>query len=203
MKYTIQTIVCGAYQENAYLLCAEDGCILIDPGDDLPRLQAALQGKTLRAILLTHGHFDHMLSAQPLEKSFGAPVYAHPSELEMLSSVHLSAYDSMNASQPCPKAFSARALSDSFAVCGIRFDVLHTPGHTGGSVCFYDGENGILFSGDTLFSGGFGRMDLPTGSPKQMRVSLKKLLDLPVGTRVLCGHGSETTIANERARYRL
>lgn len=205
MKYTVQTIVCGAYQENAYLLCPEGGsdCVLIDPGDDLNALKTALAGKTLKAILLTHGHFDHMLSAQPLAQITGAPVCAHPLEQEMLSSIHLSAYDSMTASQPCPRDFEADDLADEISVCGISFRVLHTPGHTTGSVCFYDAENSILFSGDTLFFAGFGRMDLPGGSAMQMRSSLKALFELPGNTRVLCGHGPETTIADERGRYRL
>ena len=207
MKYTIQTIVCGAYQENAYLLCPEGRteAVLIDPGDDLTALRRALSasGRRLGGILLTHGHFDHMLSAQPLSRITGAPVYVHPEDQELLCDADKNAYDPGCASQPCPKGFEADELEDEIAVCGIRFRVLHTPGHTRGSVCYYDEENGNLFSGDTLFCAGFGRMDLYGGSHRDMRNSLRALFALPGEIRVLPGHSCETRIDAERARYHL
>jgi len=207
MKYTIESLVCGAYQVNAYLLCPEGtkDAVLIDPGDDIARLKGALadSGRRLKAILLTHGHFDHMLSAQPLSAVTGAPVYVHEMDQEMLCDAQLNAYNEMAAYQPCPVDFEADELEDEIEAAGIRFKVLHTPGHTRGSVCFYDAENNVLFSGDTLFCAGFGRMDLPGGSAAQMRQSLRTLFELPGNTRVLCGHGYETTIGNEKTRYRL
>lgn len=207
MKYEIVPIVCGLYQENAYLLCPEctRDAVLIDPGDDLPALKRALErsGRTLRAILLTHGHFDHMLSAQPLSRITGAPVYVHALDQELLCDPEKCAYDPGCAAQRCPVDFEADELEEEIEVCGIRFRVLHTPGHTRGSVCFYDGENGALFCGDTLFCAGFGRMDLYGGSPAQMRASLRSLFELPGDTRAYCGHGPSTTIADERGRYSL
>lgn len=207
MKYTIQTIVCGPYQENAYLLCPEGsrGAVLIDPGDDLPLLKRRLSesGRMLKGILLTHGHFDHMLSAQPLSKITGAPVYIHEEDAEMLCDDAKNAYDALSASQRSPVDFEADALGAEIEIAGIGFQVIHTPGHTRGSVCFYDAENGVLFSGDTLFCAGFGRMDLYGGSPSQMRASLRKIFALPGKTRVLCGHGYETLIDDERRRYNL
>ena len=207
MKYTITRIECGMYQENAYLLCPEEGgkAVLIDPGDDLNRIKRYLadSGRVLGAILLTHGHFDHMLAAEPLNKITGANVYVHAGDENMLCDARLNAYDPNVSSQPCPKDLEAEILEDSVELFGLHFDVLHTPGHTPGSVCYYDKENKVLFSGDTLFCAGFGRMDLPGGSAKEMRSSLRMLFDLPGDVKVYSGHGCETTIGDERGRYHL
>ena len=207
MKYEIKPVLCGPYQENAYLLCPEGtkDALLIDPGDDLNALKRALEasGCTLKAILLTHGHFDHMLAAQPLSRITGATVYVHPQDQELLCDGDKNAYDPGCASLPCPEDFEAEELEDEIEVCGLRFRVLHTPGHTRGSVCYYDEENGILFSGDTLFCAGFGRMDLYGGSPAQMRASLRSLFELPEETQVYCGHGPMTSIRSEKRRYSL
>ena len=207
MKYSIQTIICGAYQENAYLLCPEgvDTAVLIDPGDGEAALLRGIEesGRKLDAILLTHGHFDHMLAAQPLAKATGAPVYVHAEDIELLCDPEINGFDPGCTILPNPVGLDAVALEEEIEVCGIRFKVMHTPGHTKGSVCYYDEENGLLFSGDTLFRAGFGRMDLYGGSPRQMRESLRALFALPGETKVYAGHGSDTTIAAERGRYHL
>lgn len=207
MKYSVKTIVCGAYQENCYMLCPEGSAdaVLIDPGDDLFALKRALgdAGKTLKAILLTHGHFDHILSAQPLSRITGCPVYVHEKDEELLCDEAKNGYDATCSTQPSPGEMIADLLEGEICAAGISLRVLHTPGHTKGSVCYYDPENGLLFSGDTLFCAGFGRMDLYGGSPASMRQSLRMLFGLPGETRVYSGHGPETTIAAERQRYRL
>ena len=207
MKYTIHPLSCGMYQENCYMLCPEGtkDAVLIDPGDDLSLLKRSLTeaGRTLKAILLTHGHFDHMLAAQPLSRITGAPVYIHEKDMDMLCDEKKNAYNAMCSSLPSPVELLADPLEDVVSAAGITFGVLHTPGHTKGSVCFYDRENAVLFSGDTLFCAGYGRMDLYGGSPAEMRESLRRLFRLPGETKVYSGHGCDTTIAMERQRYNL
>lgn len=189
----IERIVCGAYAENAYCI---DGELLIDPGDDLPTLARIAGG--IKAILLTHGHFDHMLAAEELQKRTGVPVYVHPLDAPMLSDASLSAYNPEVSSLPQPGHIACTAYPESL----FGFRVLHTPGHTPGSVCLYHEAEKVLFSGDTLFRAGFGRTDLAGGSMHQLLSSLRTLLALPRDVRVYPGHGESTTIDEECRRYR-
>ena len=189
----IERIVCGAYAENAYCI---DGELLIDSGDDLPALARLAGG--IKAILLTHGHFDHMLAAEELQKRTGVPVYVHPLDVPMLSDASLSAYNPEVSSLPQPGHIACTAYPESL----FGFRVLHTPGHTPGSVCLYREEEKVLFSGDTLFQAGFGRTDLAGGSMHQLLSSLRTLLALPRDVRVYPGHGESTTIDEECRRYR-
>jgi glyoxylase-like metal-dependent hydrolase (beta-lactamase superfamily II) len=188
----IQRVLCGAYQENAYVV---NGNILIDPGDGLEALLAACPHP--RVILLTHGHFDHMLAAEEIQRRTGAPVYIHGADAEMLSDAALSMYDAGVASLPMPAAIAHRAYGASFE----NFRVIHTPGHTPGSVCLYDAAEGVLVSGDTLFRAGFGRTDLAGGSMSRMISSIRALFRLPAETVAYPGHGESTTLAEERGRY--
>lgn len=207
MNVTVQGIPCGAYEANAFLICApnREDCILIDPGDDLERLRTAIarSGRTLVAILLTHGHFDHILAVSPLAKETGATVYIHEGDMEMLNDSILNSYNAMVCVLPAPGDIIAEPLEETLETAGVHIRVLNTPGHSRGSCCFYLEEEKLLFSGDTLFYEGFGRMDLHGGSPAQMRESLRRLFELPGEVKVYCGHGASTTIAVERARYRL
>ena len=204
-------VLCGAYGENAYIVRAVDApkCVLVDPGDGLAAIETALTaaGCPLGAILLTHGHFDHTLAAGVLARKHGVPVYIHADDLDMLEDPRRNAYDAMAATLPSPTGVGAAAYpagdGEAFSVCGLTFTLLHTPGHTPGSVCLYDEAHAVLFSGDTLFSMGYGRTDLPGGSDAQMYASLLRLFRLPEGVRVLPGHGGETTISREKRRYRL
>jgi len=203
----IRTIVCGAYAENAYLVSRKDrtDMLLIDPGDDLARLRAAMQssGKDLSAILLTHGHFDHMLAAAPIAKEYNCPVYAHTLEIPGLLDAQRNLYDPQVSSLPAPENLAALSYENSIDIAGIGLQVLLTPGHTQGSVCLYAQTDAVIFTGDTLFLAGYGRVDLFGGSAMAMRRSLKTLFMLPDATRVFPGHGADTTIYAEKARYGL
>lgn len=188
----IKRVVCGAYQENAYIV---GGDIIIDPGDDLEALLMAAPNP--RAILLTHGHFDHMLAAGEIQKKFGVPVYVHEQDGAMLGDGEAAVYDASVARLPMPRDIKWQRYEDEI----FGFKVLHTPGHTRGSVCLYNETEGLLFSGDTLFCAGYGRTDLPGGNMREMADSLIGLMALPGNTRVLPGHGGETTIGSECRRY--
>lgn len=202
----IRTIPCGLYQANAYLVGRgdRDDCVVIDPGDDAGKLLAAVGDRKLAAIVLTHGHFDHVLAAHPLAEATGAPVYIRAEDIEMLNDPALNGLSELTGgrAENLP-LIRAVPLGTSLDAAGIDFAVLPTPGHSKGSACLYLEGEGVLFSGDTLFEAGYGRMDLHGGDSRAMLESLKALFALPGETRVYPGHGGATTIARERARYRL
>ena len=180
----------GAYQTNCYLVWDEASptCVVIDPGyePDTVLAEAKKLGKEIAAILLTHGHFDHVGGVKDLAAETGCKVYLNEAELSM------------------PPQMTAGSLyytnlygeGDYVEEAGLSFKVLHTPGHTPGSVCLRC-EN-ALFSGDTLFWGSCGRTDLPGGSWSTIRTSLKRLADLPGDFEVYPGHGDSTTLSFER-----
>ena len=201
----IRRAVCGAYQTNAYIVCPEgaQSAFVVDPGDCIDRLRLAVQkaGRPVEALLLTHGHFDHTLGAQPLQEDTGAIAYISAEDAEMLEDPDLSAYDPAVCALTPPTDLDTAFYGTTVKVCGLTLQVLATPGHSKGSVCLYEPEGKILFSGDTLFCAGFGRMDLHGGSQRAMMDSIRRLFTLPDDTLVLPGHGGETTIGAEKRRY--
>lgn len=206
MSIDIRRVLCGLLQENCYIAQIEgrDDCVVIDPGDDFPKLKAAIGVRSLAAVLLTHGHFDHIMATGALAEAYGAPVYVGSADAEMLNDAGKSGYAGMMG---IPKAdwppISAAFYGDALSVAGMDFTVLSTPGHSRGSVCLYLKDEDVLFSGDTMFRAGYGRLDLYGGNLPAMIKSMKVLFALPPQTRVYPGHGDTTTIGEESARYLL
>lgn len=200
----IEWMVLGMVSTNTYLVKNKDTgeLLIIDPADAAGSIQEKIRQMEGRpaAILLTHGHFDHMMAAKELRTAYDIPVYACRKEQELLKNARYN----LSASWASPHVLEAdRYLADGevFRLAGFEIRLLHTPGHTEGSCCYYLSEEGVLFSGDTLFAGSVGRTDFPTSSGAEMRNSLHRLLaELPGDTRVCPGHGEETTIAYEK-RY--
>ena len=206
-RENVRCIECGMLQENAYLVCPEgrEDAFIVDPGDDVNALLKAVRdsGRRLTGILLTHGHFDHILGAQPLAESTGATVYIHADDAEMLDDPDLSAYNPQCSRLAPPLGLKREHYDETLRICGLTLQVLSTPGHSRGSVCLLEPEGKIMFTGDTLFCAGYGRTDLHGGSDHEMIRSLRALLAMDGETAVYSGHGPATTIANERRRYGL
>ncbi len=202
MNTVIQTIITNSMQENAHLVCNKSTgtAFVVDPGGAAGEICEACeaQGCRLTDILLTHGHFDHIEAVAELVRLTGAHIHIHPNDADMLLSLERSlgrpGYEHVQVAADCPLDILESAKLN---ICGLDMEIIYTPGHTSGSVSYYLPEQGVLFAGDTMFYEGFGRTDLPTGSPVQLRRSLRKLYTLPLDTRVLCGHGPETTIRHE------
>ena len=191
----IQTLVLGELQTNCYLvsLPGSNDVVVIDPGDDIPMLKAALAGKNVCGVLITHAHYDHILGLPALKDD---PIYVHEADAPALTDAVRNCAPAHYAQPSVPATHTVRDV-DVITLAGISFTVLHTPGHTKGSVCYLvDGE--LLFSGDTLFQAGCGRTDLPGGSSLELRQSLRKLLSMEKDVPVYPGHGGATTLFRER-----
>jgi glyoxylase-like metal-dependent hydrolase (beta-lactamase superfamily II) len=197
MGLTVQTIPVGPFQVNCHLAWDPDTRrgVVIDPGDEPEAIVDAITeaGFTPAAVLLTHGHVDHIRGVGGVSAAYRVPVYIHPGD----RALYLSR---SNALPPwLPAATGLPEPVTALPECGgIALRVLETPGHTPGGVCFYAAEAGVLFSGDTLFCGGVGRTDLPGGSMAALERSIRTVLYvLPSATRVYPGHGDGTTIGDE------
>ena len=203
-KMDISVLTVGPIQTNCYVVHQEGNsqCVVIDPGEEAAKIADFLKRKGLecKGILLTHGHFDHIMAVQAVKAEYQIPVYACRQEEEMLREPSVNMTDRMH--KPCsvrPDVF----LEDLqvFEAAGFSIQMLHTPGHTKGSCCYYLKDERVLFSGDTLFCGSVGRTDFPGGSTAEIVRSLHKLVDsLPEETEVFPGHDASTTIGYEK-RY--
>jgi glyoxylase-like metal-dependent hydrolase (beta-lactamase superfamily II) len=194
-------------ETNAYILAEESGgqAVVVDAPPDPEAIGAVLiqHDLTLAAVMLTHGHIDHTGGSGELARATGANVYVHPDD-DFLTLHPVEQLRAMFGMTPpgvydVPEKFEALGDEDRIRLAGLEFEVRHTPGHTPGHCCFYLETEATLFSGDQLFAGSVGRTDFVYGSYSDLMTSMtEKVLSLPDDTRVLPGHGPETTIGRER-----
>ena len=191
----------GEMQANAYVVFQPErpDALVIDPGAEPEAIRLALEGRRLAAIVLTHGHVDHIGAVASL-RGPDVPVAIHAADAAMLTHPNLS-LSVMFGGAPSQGEADLRLAAGDLLLAGVPFSVLHTPGHTPGGICLRCGDD--LFTGDTLFCRGYGRTDLPGGDEQALMRSLRRLLALEEGVRVHPGHGPSTTIGRERRVYGL
>ena len=190
MKIEVEKLVLGAVSTNVYLVFYNGNCLIVDPSDEAERIISHINEKQTKplAILITHGHFDHIMAAPVLAEKYGIKIYAGEADRQLLEDSELN-------------------LGQRFLGEGFRLKVLYTPGHTVGSISFYSDDledneafKKVIFTGDALFAGSIGRVDLPTGNEATMRKTLEEVFKkMSPETVVFPGHGAATTIERELA----
>ena len=203
----IEMFVSGPVDTNAYLVGDETTgeALLIDAPYECTALvteRAAAQGLTIRQIIDTHGHWDHIADNAALVAATGAHLAVHAADADRLAQPESRLFQ-LPFDIPPSTPDRLLAAGDTITLGSHTFAVIHTPGHTPGSICLYDEAQGLLFSGDTLFNLGMGRTDLPGGDEMLLYASLKHLATLPPDTRVFPGHGDDTTIGDQPWLLRL
>lgn len=198
----IRALTVGLIQTNCYVVGCEETKkgVIIDPGGDPELILAEVKrhGLTIQYVLNTHAHFDHTEANGAVMKATGAPLALHPADRPILEAAGGAALFGLRA-DPSPPPDIELHHGDILEVGKLRFQVLHTPGHTPGHVCFYEPTEGVLFDGDVLFYRGVGRTDLPGGSWQQLVHSIEQVLFLlPDDTVVYSGHGPATTLGEEK-----
>lgn len=196
----VHTLVVGRLQTNCYILASKGEALVVDPGDEAQRILRYLNDlkAKLKTIVATHTHFDHVLGVTELKTQTGAPFLIHKDDLEILEAMQerVRMFFGLKVPPP-PKVDGFLKDGESLKVGDETLKVLHTPGHSPGSVSLVG--NGYVFTGDALFNQSIGRTDLPGGNPETLINSIKaRLLTLDDGTMVYPGHGPETSIGDEK-----
>lgn len=197
----VRKISVGKLETNCYILSINDEALIIDPGDEPEKISNLINAVGVKpvAILLTHGHWDHFGAAENLKKLYSIDIYVHPDDRESVEEPSACTF----FDYPWLKDFAAKPTKEfkegTIKIENFNFEVIHTPGHTKGSCCFYFEKEKIIFTGDTLFKSAIGRTDLSCSEPDKMSLSLRKLSMLPDEVVVYPGHGPETTIGTEKS----
>jgi glyoxylase-like metal-dependent hydrolase (beta-lactamase superfamily II) len=203
---SITTIPVTVFAQNARIVACTTTkeCVIVDPGGDADEIvkQVSKLGLSCKAIWLTHSHLDHCAGVAPLLEHYKVPLFGHKNEAQMRATVSTIAmmYGLPPAEWPnCPEPTDFLSGGETVRVGECAAKVLFTPGHSPGSVSFYFESDGVLLGGDVLFQGSIGRTDLPGGDHNQLIATIRReLFVLPDDTRVLSGHGEDTTIGIER-----
>ncbi len=196
----IQKFIVGELQANCYLVSAEipDECLIIDPGDEANLISENILRQDLKpkAIVATHGHFDHILAAGELQMAFDIPFYIHADDKKIVDYMTDSAQHWLNREiieQP-PSKIKYLEDGEELRIIKDELRVIHTPGHSPGGICLVNPKNKIIFTGDTLFKNGIGRTDFSYASTEKMRRSLQKIRNNFTGYTAYPGHGEEFII---------
>ena len=196
------SVIVGALETNCYLVyCPQSlGCAVVDPGAEAHKIFHLIAKKGLNPVIIlnTHGHIDHIGANKDVKEKFNIPLCIHPYDKYMLENVHQSELSFFLEAKNSPSPDRYLEDGDTVEIGKSSLKIIHTPGHSPGSVSFLG--DGFLLSGDVLFYGGIGRTDLPGGSWSELEKSIKnKILTLPDETTVLPGHGPTTSIGQERS----
>jgi len=198
----LRRFVVGPLDTNAWLVSDTAGgpLVVIDPAHDARTLLAAVGVRPVAAVVLTHGHFDHLAAAREVLAATGAPLLVHSSDADSITTADGTGGTLFGFDDSAPPADRTLAEGDTVEAGALRLVVFHTPGHTPGSICLYvqEQDGGELFAGDTLFAGSVGRTDFAGGDLLAMRASVARLSGLPDSVRVHPGHGPDTSIGRER-----
>lgn len=195
IKYSL-----GQLQANCYFLISGQDCLIVDPADDASFILEELQRQQLNLLgmLATHGHFDHVGAAGEIQLSLKAPLYIFKEDQFLLDRLSDTAKYFLGFDPHFIKPKNIIYLKEGqFKIANWEFKIIHTPGHTPGSACYYFKEDNAVFTGDTLFKEAVGRTDLSYSSKEDLKKSLQKIFELPEETIVYAGHGEDTFIKEE------
>lgn len=199
-KMKIVTFPLGELQANCYFLIQDKECVIIDAGDSADFILEEISRNNLKvkALIATHGHFDHVMAVGELKMSLNVPFYISSKDRFLLDRVEESAKYFLGHTPVVIPISDTIDFTEVLRIKNFELKIIPSPGHTPGSVCIYSKEEGVLFTGDTLFKDGIGRYDFSYSNKKELQISINQLIEvLPEETLVYPGHGDPTTLCEE------